>query len=201
MCGRWRKTIWVLLTNADLPLPGTHRPFDAGHALHERITFSFAVELDLLLERATLTHPEQRVSMQEMARELQVCMAAPPEARPTASLAELHARVAARTAASRDEVTQRQERQERQDRLERAWQGLAQIVAETAAELLGRPPFMPHCGESSGRCCSRSAISGRLFKSLWRPRSGCSARMSLPILPRSSESTGSSTTGTSTNRT
>jgi hypothetical protein len=162
------KTLWVLLTGADLPLPGTHRPFDAGHALSERITFSFAIELDLLLERATLTDPGQRVSMQEMVRELQACTAAPPEQRPAASLAELHARVAARTAASRDEVTQRQERQ---DRLERAWQELAQIVAETAtelndlltfyihpqdngyqaAELLGRPPFMPHYGQSAGR--------------------------------------------------
>jgi hypothetical protein len=161
------KTLWVLLTSAELPLPGTHRPTEASHALRERITFNFAAELDLLLERATLTEPAQRVSMEEMARELQACTAAPPEARQTASLAELRARVAALTAASREHVTQRQERQ---DRLNGAWQELAQIVADTAtelndlltfyihsqdngyqaAELLGRPAFTPHYGQSAG---------------------------------------------------
>jgi hypothetical protein len=161
------KTLWVLLASAELPLPGTHRPFEAAHALRERITFKFAAELDLLLEQATLTEPGQRVSMEEMARELQACTAAPPEARPAASLAELHARAAALTAASREHVTQRQERQ---DRLTGAWQELAQIVADTAtelnelltfyihsqdngyqaAELLGRPPFTPHYAQSAG---------------------------------------------------
>ncbi len=161
------KTLWVLLTGAELPLPGTHRPTEAAHALRERITFKFAAELDLLLERATLTEPGQRVSMEEMARELHACTAPPPEARPAASLAELHARAAALTAASRQHVTQRQERQ---DRLNGAWQELAQIVADTAtelndlltfyihsqdngyqaAELLGRPPFTPHYGQSAG---------------------------------------------------
>jgi hypothetical protein len=86
-----RKTPGVLVTGAELPLPGTHRPFEAAHALRERITFKFAAELDLLLEQATLTEPGQRVWMEEMARELQACTAAPPEARPAASLAELHA--------------------------------------------------------------------------------------------------------------
>jgi hypothetical protein len=107
------KTLWVLVTGAELPLPGTHRPFETAHALRERITFKFAAELDLLLERATLTEPGQRVSMEEMARELLACTAPPPEARPAASLAELHARAAALTAASGQHVTQRQELQDR----------------------------------------------------------------------------------------
>jgi hypothetical protein len=161
------KTLWVLLTGAELPLPGTHQPAEAAYALRERITFGFAAELDLLLEKATMTEPEDRVSMADMARELQACITPPPETRPQASLAELSARAAALTAASRLQVAQRQERQ---GRLTEAWQELAQIVAGAAtelngllkfyvhsqdsgyraAELLGHPPFTPHDAQSTG---------------------------------------------------
>jgi hypothetical protein len=79
--------------------------------------------------------------MEEMARELQACTAAPLEARPTASLAELRARVAALTAISREQVTQSQERQ---DQLTGAWQELAEIVAETATELNDLLTFYIH---------------------------------------------------------
>jgi serine/threonine protein kinase len=161
------KTLWVLLTGQEVPLPGTHRPAEAAHALRERITFRFAAELDLLLEMATLIEPEERVSMAAMARELQACTAPPPEARPSASLGELHARVAALTATSRQHISQRQDRQ---SRLLEAWRELAQIVAETATELndlltfyvhsqdsgyqaaalLERPPFTPYDAQSAG---------------------------------------------------
>jgi serine/threonine protein kinase len=47
------KTLWVLLTSEPLPLPGTHRAAEPAHALSGRITFTFASELDLLLESAT----------------------------------------------------------------------------------------------------------------------------------------------------
>ena len=161
------KTLWVLLTGQELPLPGTHRPAEGAHALRERITFRFASELDLLLEKATQIEPKERASMADIARELQACTAPPPEARPTASVAELHDRVAALTATSRQHVTQRQERQ---SRLIEAWQELAQVVADTAtelseqltfyvhshdsgyraAELLERPPFTPYDGQSAG---------------------------------------------------
>jgi hypothetical protein len=160
------KTLWVLLTGAELPLPGTHRPADAAHALRERITFGFAAELDLLLEKATLIEPQERVSMADMARELEACTAPPPEVR-AASLPELHARAAALTAPSRQRVAQRQERQER---LTTAWKELEQITAVAATELsglltfyirsqdngyqalelLGRPAFMPHDAQSAG---------------------------------------------------
>ena len=124
------KTLWVLLTGQGLPLPGTHRPTEPAHALLERITFRFAAELDLLLEKATLTEPRERVSMEDMAHELQACTAPPPEARPSASLGELHSRMAALTAASRQRIS---EREDRQGRILRARMGLAQVVAETAA--------------------------------------------------------------------
>jgi hypothetical protein len=91
------KTLWVLLADAELPQPGTHRAAEAAHALRDRITFTFAAELDLLLERATQIDPTRRVSMEEMARELKACAVPPPEAQPNASLAELSARAAALT--------------------------------------------------------------------------------------------------------
>jgi len=161
------KTLWVLLTGQPLPLPGTHRPVDVAQALQERITFRFAAELDLLLERATQIEPGQRISMAEMARELRACTELPPEARSSASLGELHARVAALTARSRQNVS---DTQSRRDQVQAAWGELEQIVAETASELsaqltfiiqqqengyaagamLGRPPFMPYELESSG---------------------------------------------------
>jgi serine/threonine protein kinase len=95
------KTLWVLLAGAELPLPGTHQPAEGAYALRERITFGFAAELDLLLEKATMTEPQDRVSMAGMASELRACVTSPPETRAQASLAELSARAGALTAASR----------------------------------------------------------------------------------------------------
>lgn len=161
------KTLWVLLTGQVLPLPGTHRPAEAAHALQERITFGFVAELDLLLEKATQIEPADRISMADMARELSACVAPPPEARRSASLAELHARAAALTATSRRDVIDTQGRRER---LNEAWLALDQIVADAAEELaelltfeirmqengyqaaarIERPPFMPYEANSSG---------------------------------------------------
>lgn len=154
------KTLWVLLTGQLLPLPGTHLPSDMSHSLQERITFGFAAELDLLLEKATQIEPTQRPSMADMARELQACTAPPPEAVPSASLAELHARVAALTATSRQHVT---DAKNRVSLVDDAYGQLLEIVSEKAnelndlltfniasaesgfraAELLERPPFTP----------------------------------------------------------
>jgi serine/threonine protein kinase len=161
------KTLWVLLTDQELPLPGTHRPSEPAHALRERITFRFGAELDLLLEKATLIEPKERVSMADMARELQACAAPTPESRPSATLAELHTRVAALTVTSRQHLSRRQDRR---SQLLEAWQELAQIGTEIAAELsdlltfyvhsdnngyqaaelLGRPPFTPYDAQSAG---------------------------------------------------
>ena len=87
------KTLWVLLTSEQLPLPGTHRATETAHSLQERITFGFSGELDRMLEKATLIAPEERISMADMARELRACAAPPPEARQSASLEELRARM------------------------------------------------------------------------------------------------------------
>jgi len=105
--------------------------------------------------------------MQDMAVELRACAASPPEARPSASLAELHDRMAALTAASRQRVSQTQDRR---SRILEAQGELAQIVADTASELsdqltfyvhsqdsgyqaaalLGMPPFSPYDGDNWG---------------------------------------------------
>jgi hypothetical protein len=141
--------------------------WETAHALRERITFRFAAELDLLLEKATLTEPTERVSMTDMAGELQACTAPPPEERPEASLGELRARVAALTAMSRQQVS---DRQDRQGQVMRARMELAKVVSDSAtelnslltfyahsdhsgyqaAELLGRPPYTPFDGQSTG---------------------------------------------------
>jgi hypothetical protein len=161
------KTLWVLLTSQKLPLPGTHWAAEAAHALRERITFRFAAELDLLLEKATLIEPKARVLMADMARELQACTASPPEDRPAAGLGELRARVAALTATSRQDYLQRADREGRNIN---ARNELARVVADTAPELaelltfdvhsrdsgsyaaalLEQPPFKPYSVHSTG---------------------------------------------------
>jgi hypothetical protein len=161
------KTIWVLLTGQQLPLPGTHRPADPAHSLQVRVTFRFSAELDLLLEGATQIEPEDRVSIVDAARELRACLASPAEARPSASLTELSTRAAALTATSRQNMT---DTQDRRARVQAAWEELSQTVAGAAHELadlltfdvhrqengyqaaamIERPPFIPYEAQSSG---------------------------------------------------
>jgi hypothetical protein len=161
------KTLWVLLTGQQLPLPGTHRHAEAPHALQQQISFTFAAELDLLLERATQIEPQARPSMADMARELRACTAEPPEASEPAGLEQLIARVSALTAAARQDVA---DARARRDSLDAAWRELEQAVTDAAGELagllefdlrgsesgyrasamLGRPPFSPHDGRDVG---------------------------------------------------
>src|SRR5262249_41902623 len=151
---------WVLITGESLPLPGTHLAGEPAHALAERITFTFAAELDLLLERATQIDSQDRASVADMARELRACLAEPPEARRAASIGELCARATALTAKSRQNVSAAQDRR---DRVAEVWSGLEQVATEAGYELgdaltfdvrlqesgyqasamLGRPSFMP----------------------------------------------------------
>lgn len=102
------KTLWVLLTGVSIPLPGTHWAADASQSLQERITFRFSAELDRMLEKATLNEATDRITMADMAKELHACAAPPPEARESASLEELSARMAALTATSRHQATTKQ---------------------------------------------------------------------------------------------
>jgi hypothetical protein len=129
----------------ELPLPGTHRAAEPAYSLRERITFRFAAELDLLLEKATQIEPQDRVSMAGMARELRACAAPPPETRPSAGLAELHTRVAALTAVSRQQVSQVQDRK---SLILEAHSELAQLVADTATGLSDQLTFYVHSQDS-----------------------------------------------------
>jgi serine/threonine protein kinase len=138
------KTLWVLLTGESLPLPGTHRPAEPAHALVERITFTFAAELDLLLERATLIDPQDRISMAGLARELRACLAEPPEVRRLASLDDLRARAAALTAARRQNLSDTQDRRARADK---AWTELDQVVSDAGSELGDALTFDVRVGE------------------------------------------------------
>jgi serine/threonine protein kinase len=161
------KTLWVLLTGAELPLPGTHRPGEASCSLSARITFRYAAELDLLLEKTTMMDPGQRISMAEMARELRACAVPPAETRADASLGELRDRIAALTAVSRQRDEQRKNLS---DQLLQVGTKLANTVSEAAdelrdmltfdirshemgyyaAELLERVPYTPYHASSAG---------------------------------------------------
>jgi hypothetical protein len=163
------KTLWVLLTGQSLPLPGTHWHSEPAHALVERISFVFARELDLLLERATQIDPGARVSMEGMARELRACLAEPPEVRQSAGLVELRARAKVLTANARREEA---DHRERWGRMTKAWSELLQTVRDVggalnevlafdvrmgqngdgyhASMMLGHPGFSPYYGHSEG---------------------------------------------------
>jgi hypothetical protein len=139
------KTLWVLLTGETLPLPGTHRASEPAHTLRERITFTFAAELDRLLEQATQIAAHDRVPISAMARELRACLADPPEARSAAGVAELRARAAALTAISRQAVT---DGRNRRALAADSWNELAKIVYDAGTELGEALSFEVRAGES-----------------------------------------------------
>jgi serine/threonine protein kinase len=62
------KTLWVLLTGESLPP-------EPAHALTGRIMFTFAAELDRLLEEATQIVPGDCPAISAVARELRACLA------------------------------------------------------------------------------------------------------------------------------
>jgi hypothetical protein len=126
------KSLWVLLTSQELPLPGTHDPSDAAQTLKERITFGFTAEIDLLLEKATRINPVDRIRMEEIAKELSACLLPPPEIHPSAGLEDLAARAAALTARSHQNW---EEAENMYGRYAAAWRDLLGIANETAAEL------------------------------------------------------------------
>lgn len=73
------KTVWVLVTDSSVPLPGAHRLDDPVYLCAERVTYDRGPELDVLLERATRLDPERRPTMAEFAHELRACLLPPQE--------------------------------------------------------------------------------------------------------------------------
>jgi serine/threonine protein kinase len=158
------KTLWVLLTGEQLPLPGTHTAAEVAHSLQERITFTFAPELDRMLEKATLMAPEKRISMAEMARELRACAAPPPEARQSTDLSELRARLEALTAASRQNAS---EKKALRDDFRQASHEICKIAAEAAEELSELLSFDIH--PSTGNTSETIAMLPRMNYSPYDP--------------------------------
>jgi serine/threonine protein kinase len=71
------KTVWVLLADADLPLPGSHDLLNPTMSLRERINWHRVDQVDLLLERCTRMEPSARLTMSEFARELRALVTEP----------------------------------------------------------------------------------------------------------------------------
>jgi hypothetical protein len=93
------KTLWVLLTEADLPQPGPHRIDDDAYALALRLEHSRVRELDLLLERMTRIDPVVRPSMAKVRDELAAWLA-PMPAIAVPDLGRLRETITAHTAAA-----------------------------------------------------------------------------------------------------
>jgi serine/threonine protein kinase len=93
------KTMWVLLTGADLPQPGPHRIDDEAYALALRLEHPQVRELDLLLERMTRTKSSQRPSMAEVHAELDAWLT-PAPAVAVPDLGRLRETITAHTAAT-----------------------------------------------------------------------------------------------------
>ena len=64
------KTLWVLLTNQNLPLPGPHRADEDYVRLTKVLDWDLAPFVDLLLERCTAYDPAKRPRMAAVAAEL-----------------------------------------------------------------------------------------------------------------------------------
>jgi serine/threonine protein kinase len=131
------KTLWVLLADVDLPLPGPHRAGDTAFALSGRIEFEWANEIDILLERATYINPEDRISMRGFARELDAALREPPENVGDASAAELSDRIVALTRATNE---QEQERQAELVRVGALYESGHKLLDDIAAALAGYLP-------------------------------------------------------------
>jgi hypothetical protein len=64
------KTLWVILSHQNHPLPGQHRIDDEAMRISTYIDHPRARQLDLLLERMTSTAPHDRPMMSDVFREL-----------------------------------------------------------------------------------------------------------------------------------
>jgi serine/threonine protein kinase len=64
------KTLYVLATGQNYPIPGHHRRDDATTTLARYVNHARVHFIDSLLERATRNSPEQRPTMEEFAQEL-----------------------------------------------------------------------------------------------------------------------------------
>ena len=71
------KTLWVLVTGQNYPLPGQHQSEIEQVALQSFLNHPRIALLDILLERATQLDPLARPSMKQFAEELRAWLRKP----------------------------------------------------------------------------------------------------------------------------
>lgn len=142
------KTLWVLLTGETFPLPGPHRPGDLAYSLYERIIFSYAGELDLLLERSTRIDSSARESMDDFARELRACLAPLPETLTSSTLPELRDRISALTTFESEKLSAAQQWTQQ---VAEVYRELEHILNDTSTDLAALLPTFRALGGLSHR--------------------------------------------------
>lgn len=95
------KTLWVLATGRDLPLPGPHRADDPAYRVGTYLAHARAGELDVLLEAATRHEPTERVRMADFVAQLDAWLLPPPEELESPDVAALAARIGSLTEPAR----------------------------------------------------------------------------------------------------
>jgi serine/threonine protein kinase len=91
------KTLWVLLTRQNYPMPGPHRVDEPAVLLRQWVHHPRAAELDRLLERATVFAAADRPTMTEFEQELRTCLHPPPVVSAVPNLDDLADRINAMT--------------------------------------------------------------------------------------------------------
>lgn len=95
------KTLWVLILNVALPLPGPHRLDDPAYSISQRLAYTRAAELDRLLEAATRHDPAERIPVSLLADELSALLDTPPERVEIPDVGDLVQRIEALTVSTR----------------------------------------------------------------------------------------------------
>ena len=144
------KTLWVLLADEDCPLPGPHIPSEPACALSQRLDFTWANELDSLIERSTRMNPQERDSLEAFCAELRACLSPPPEQVATSSITDIQERISALTSRDRQEAEEAQLRRLQtntawmpfEQAQTKAWNDLAKLTGLSGP--LGTPSGVAH---------------------------------------------------------
>ncbi len=123
------KTLWVLATGQNYPLPGEHIPQGPGR-IASLVSHTRANQLDLLVARATRLDPLQRCTMAEVAVELNAWLAPAVPAASPGDLSALLARIAKADAAFIDAD---RPRVDRINSAKRAWDTMQAKLREVLA--------------------------------------------------------------------
>lgn len=130
------KTLWVLATELRFPPEGHQRTDTRGFAIADFRPHPNSHALDVVIDRCTQIHPEDRPTMAEVAADLDSWLTLPPEAQ-TVDIGEVRARLRTKMATRLAEEDQAAERKELAlDAVRR----LAELVAPLNRALLDLHP-------------------------------------------------------------